>query len=215
MQTLYLIRHGETGFNRDGRVQGLTESKLSDLGRKQARLIGERLRSMEITAAVCSPLSRAIETCRIAFNGSNDFVTYDKLHEINLGEWEGRKAAGLKQSYPDEVALWYQKPSVLRIPGGETIKQFRGRISREMGRVREDFGDATVAVFIHGGVICAYLTKLLGMKLDDIWRFKIRNGSLTRVAFPGGKPRIDLLGDVSHLKGAEREVPASAPRMFP
>jgi broad specificity phosphatase PhoE len=215
MQKIYLIRHGETDFNRDGRVQGVTESTLSDLGKEQARLIGKRIRTLGIEAAVCSPLGRAVDTCRIAFNGSMDFVTYKDLHEIHLGDWEGRTAAELKLNYPAEVELWYRKPSELRIPGGETIRRFRNRISREMDRMRADFGDVTIAVFIHGGVICAYLTRLLGMKLDDIWRFKIRNGSMTRVAFPDGRPRIDLLGDVHHLDGAQREVPASSPRMFP
>lgn len=215
MQTIYLIRHGETDFNRDGRVQGLTESNLSDLGREQARLIGERLQDLDIEAAVTSPLSRAVDTCRIALNGSMEFVTYERLHEINLGMWEGRRAAELKQAYPEMVEMWYERPSELRIPGAETMRRFRNRVTREMDRVRGDFGDVTVAAFVHGGVICAYLTSLLGMKLDDIWRFRIRNGSITRVAFPNDRPRIDLLGDVSHLKDAQREVPASAPRLFP
>jgi alpha-ribazole phosphatase len=84
-----------------------------------------------------------------------------------------------------------------------------------MTDIRAAHPDATVAVFAHGGVICAYLTYLLGMRLDDIWRFKIRNCSLTRVLFPMHKPRVDLLGDVHHLEGAMREIPPRAFRLFP
>jgi broad specificity phosphatase PhoE len=113
------------------------------------------------------------------------------------------------------VALWFDRPSELRIEGAETIRAFRRRVSGAMTRVRGEFDDETIAVFAHGGMICVWLTRLLGMKLDDIWRFKIRNGSFTRVVFPGGKPRVDLLGDVHHLDGAEREVPPGVPRLFP
>jgi broad specificity phosphatase PhoE len=72
-----------------------------------------------------------------------------------------------------------------------------------------------VAVVTHGGVICAYLTSLLGMKLDDLWQFKIRNGSVTRVLFPQGRARVDLLGDIHHLDGAFREIPNRPFRLFP
>ena len=65
MQVIYLIRHGETVFNRDGRVQGHTESDLSELGREQARRVGDRIRGVEFDAVFTSPLRRAEETCSI------------------------------------------------------------------------------------------------------------------------------------------------------
>jgi broad specificity phosphatase PhoE len=67
----------------------------------------------------------------------------------------------------------------------------------------------------HAGVICAYLTSVLGMSLDDLWSFKIRNASVTRVLFPQGKARIDLLGDIHHLAGVVREAPDRPFRLFP
>jgi len=214
MQTIYLIRHGETGHNREGRVQGFTESELSDLGREQARRLSVRLRHAGIHAAVSSPLARAVDTARIALDGTVPFEIREGLREINLGAWEGRVAGEIRASYPKDVKLWFDKPSRVRIEGAETIGQFRRRVTRTMNEVREAYGDQTIAVFVHGGVICSYLTSLLGMRLDDIWRFKIRNGSLTRVTFPKNKPRIDLLGDVHHLGDAVSEFPPNMPRML-
>lgn len=214
MQTVYLIRHGETDYNREGRVQGFTESALSELGREQARRLGERLRQAGIDVAVSSPLARAVDTARIALDGGVELETHAGLREINLGIWEGRVAGEIRASYPDEVKLWFDRPSKLRIDGAETIGQFRRRITRTMNAIRKSHGDQTIAAFVHGGVICSYLTSLLGMRLDDIWRFKIRNGSLTRVTFPMNKPRIDMLGDVHHLGDAVSEFPPNMPRLL-
>lgn len=215
MQIVYLIRHAETEFNREGRVQGFSESTLSRLGSEQASRLQERLRDLDIHVALSSPAGRAVETARIALDKSIPFTTREGIREMNLGVWEGRIAAEIRKAYPDDVKLWFERPSQIRIEGGETVRQFRRRVVRTMNAIREDYGDRTIAVVTHGGVICAYLTSLLGMRLDDIWRFKIRNGSITRVLFPTDKPRIDLLGDVHHLDGALREIPPTAPRMFP
>jgi 2,3-bisphosphoglycerate-dependent phosphoglycerate mutase len=85
----------------------------------------------------------------------------------------------------------------------------------EMQRIRKAHASGEIAVVTHGGVICAYLTAVLGMKLDDLWRFKIRNASVTRVLFPQGRARVDLLGDIHHLRGVVREVPDRPFRLFP
>jgi len=215
MQVVYLIRHGETDFNRDGRIQGYTESSLSELGREQARRLGERLRGLGIERAFTSPLRRAVDTCRIALEGAVEWEAREGLREIHLGVWEGQQAATLRERYPEQVRLWFARPGAVRIDGAETIRAFRARVVRTMNDVRAANADGVLAVFAHGGVICAYLTSLLGMKLDDIWRFKIRNASLTRVLFPDGRPRIDLLGDIGHLDGAVREQIEPAFRLFP
>jgi len=202
MQTLLLIRHGESEWNRQGRVQGFQDSELSDLGREQARRLAGRLAGEHIDHAVASSSSRALETCRIAL-GAEPQVS-DLLREINLGVWEGQESSRLKELYPETMALWFTAPSRVRIEGGETLRSFRRRVSREMERIRAEHPEQTVAVFTHGGVICTYLTYLLGLKLDDMWRFKIRNCSLTKVIFPRGRARLELLGDVSHLDGLLR-----------
>jgi broad specificity phosphatase PhoE len=214
MQVLYLIRHAETGYNRDGRVQGHTETNLSRLGIEQARRIGRRLDYIEFVAAYASPAKRTMRTARLAFE-KIDIEAREGLREIRLGEWEGKKAHVLRKRYPLEVERWFHSPSVVRIPGGETVGQFRRRVMSEMNRIRKAHPSGEIAVVTHAGVICAYLTSLLGMSLDDLWSFKIRNASVTRVLFPQGKARIDLLGDIHHLEGVFREMPNRPFRLFP
>lgn len=214
MQVIYLIRHAETGFNRDGRVQGHSESNLSPLGVKQARRVGRRLGYVEFVAAYASPSTRTMDTARFAL-GKLDIVPREGLREIRLGDWEGQKADELRKRYPREVERWFHSPMAVRIPGAETVGQFRRRVVREMNRIRKEHPCGEIAVVTHAGVICAYLTSVLGMSLDDLWSFKIRNASVTRVLFPQGKARIDLLGDIHHLEGVFREVPNRPFRLFP
>jgi broad specificity phosphatase PhoE len=215
MQVLYLIRHAETGFNRHGRVQGHTESTLSRLGVRQARRIHSRLDHVDFVAAYSSSAKRALQTARVVFDGGVEIQPREGLREINLGSWEGMKASVLRRRYPREVHRWFHRPSAVRIPGAETVGQFRRRVVREMDAIRRHHQAGEIAVVTHGGVICVYLTALLGMKLDDLWRFKIRNASVTRVLFPQGRARIDLLGDIHHLDGAFRESPQRSFRLFP
>jgi broad specificity phosphatase PhoE len=108
--------------------------------------------------------------------------------------------------------MWFRTPSKVRIKGAETLRAFRTRVTKEMDHVRSQHPDAGLVVFTHGGVICTYLTSLLGLKLDDLWRFKIRNGSITRLMFPMNEPRIEVLNDVSHLNGAVRYAPNTPPQ---
>jgi len=214
MQVLYLIRHAETGYNRDGRVQGHTDSSLSRLGIEQARRVGRRLSYVEFVAAYSSPSRRTLRTAKLAFAGTG-IETREGLREIRLGRWEGVKSEELRRRYPREVERWFHSPSMVRIPGAETVGQFRRRVIAEMNRIRKAHPSGEIAVVTHAGVICAYLTSLLGMSLDDLWSFKIRNASVTRVLFPQGKARVDLLGDIHHLEGVFREAPDRPFRLFP
>ncbi len=215
MLVLYLIRHAETGFNRVGRLQGHSESTLSRLGRTQARRVGERLDYVRFVAAYSSPSRRTLQTARLAFGKRVEVASRDGLREINLGAWEGQRATTLRKRYPEQVRLWFHRPSAVRIEGAETVATFRRRVVREMDGIRKAHPAGEIAVVTHGGVICAYLTALLGMKIDDLWQFKIRNGSVTRILFPQGRARIDLLGDIHHLNGAVREMPKRPFRLFP
>lgn len=212
MQKLYLVRHGESEWNREGRIQGDLDSELSELGRAQARRVGVELAREPVHRVAASTAVRALDTCRIALDEFADTVPCEEtalLREINLGAWEGMTAVDLKKRSPDQVELWFQRPSRVRIEGGETMRAFRLRIMREMTRLRTGYGDGTMVVFTHGGVICTFLTGLLGMKLDDMWRFKIHNGSITKIIFPQGRPRIELLGGVHHLDGVMRSTDQS------
>jgi broad specificity phosphatase PhoE len=212
MQRLLLIRHGESEWNRDGRIQGFRDCDLSDLGREQAERLRERLDLEKLEAVYSSTSTRAADTARIALGHRFEVTALPNLREINLGEWEGVNAAELKRRLPVETEMWFRTPSKVHIKGGETLRVFRKRITREIDRIRGEHDAKGIAIVCHGGVICTYLTSLLGLKLDDLWRFKIRNASITKIIFPMNEPRIEVLNDVSHLNGAVRYAPNTPPQ---
>lgn len=212
MQRMLLIRHGESKWNREGIIQGFRDCDLSDLGREQAARLRERLDLEHFDAAYSSTATRAWQTAEVAVSHRMRVEAIAELREINLGEWEGQKAADLKRRLPEQTDLWFHEPSKVRIAGAETLLAFRRRVTRAMDAIRSRHSQGGVLVFAHGGVICTYLTSLLGLKLDDMWRFKIRNGSITKVIFPMNRPRIEVLNDVSHLNGAVRYAPNTPPQ---
>lgn len=212
MQRLLLIRHAESEWNRDGIIQGVQDCDLSELGKEQAERLRKRLDLEKIDAAYSSTATRSIETARIAVGHRFTVETSTDLREINLGVWEGNKASELKERYPEETEKWFLAPSRVRIEGAESLRRFRRRVTQAIDKIREANPDRGIVVFTHGGVVCTYLTSLLGLRLDDLWRFKIRNASITRVIFPMERPRIDVLNDIGHLDGAIRYAPNTPPQ---
>jgi broad specificity phosphatase PhoE len=212
MQRLLLIRHGESEWNRDGIIQGFRDCDLSDLGREQAERLKGRLNQEKIDVAYSSTATRAFDTAQAALGHRFDVHPRPDLREINLGEWEGVSAAELKRREPAETELWFRAPSKVRIKGAETLRAFRTRVTTAIDDIRHTHHDESIVIVAHGGVICTYLTRLLGLKLDDLWRFKIRNASITRIIFPMNEPRIEALNDASHLDGAVRHAPNAPPR---
>ena len=211
MQRLILIRHGESEYNREGRIQGFLDCDLSELGREQAGLLRARLDKEKFDAGFTSTATRAVQTADLALAHRLDIAPREGLREINLGVWEGEIAEDLKRRFPRETDQWFKQPSQLRIDGAERLAAFRRRVTAEINRIRAECPDHGIVIFTHGGAICTYLTSLLGLKLDDLWRFKIRNCSITKVVFPMNKPRIEVLNDISHLHGAIRYAPNTPP----
>ena len=101
---LFLVRHGETDWNREGRFQGQQDTPLNDRGRGQARGVAERLRGHRFDAVVSSPLSRALDTARAiqtAAGRTDPVILEEGITEIHHGDWEGRLASEVRSLWPD------------------------------------------------------------------------------------------------------------------
>jgi len=200
LRRIHLVRHGESVWNAVRRVQGNHgEVPLSELGRAQAALLGGRLRAMEFSRVFCSSTERAAETARIALGGDSPIEFLDDLREISFGDWEGLLVSEVQERYPGKLELWFRSPSKVVIRGAEPFGEFHERAVRTVDGLIESTG-GDILIVSHGGVICAWLTHILGMSPDDIWSFSLPNTSLTTVMIDF-RPRLRLLGDVSHLDG--------------
>ncbi len=141
---LWLVRHGETEWSATGRHTGRTDVPLNDAGRRRAEALGLRLAKKPFTAVFTSPLTRAVETCRLA--GYGDVATYtDDLMEWDYGSYEGRTTVDIRAEVPGWT-LWNGGA-----PQGETVDQVAQRTRRVIAAAALVGGD--VALFAHGHVL--------------------------------------------------------------
>jgi broad specificity phosphatase PhoE len=151
--TLLLVRHGETDWNADGRLQGQTDRPLSDFGRRQARKLADELADEELEAIYASDLARARETAEIAGERLGLPVVLDPdLREKDWGTWEG-----LTTVERDRVEFV-----------GESTEEHRERILRALRRIAERHPTGRVLVVTHGGSIRRVQTAALGMGLPVV-----------------------------------------------
>jgi broad specificity phosphatase PhoE len=151
---MWLVRHGETEWARLGRHTGRTDIPLTELGREQATSVAARLAGRPFALVLSSPLSRALDTARLA--GFADQVqTDDDLLEWDYGADEGRTTPEIRVDRPS-WSIWDDGPDA-----GETIDEVAARADRVVGVAREQPGD--VLVFAHGHVLRVLAARWLGL----------------------------------------------------
>ena len=169
MTTLLLVRHGETDWNAEGRLQGHTDRPLNERGRRQAAKLAEELAEQEIAALYSSDLARARQTAEIVAGRLGlPVVVYADLREKNWGTWEGLTAAERER-----VAF-----------EGETTEEHRERTLRAVRRIADRHPGRRVAVVTHGGSLRRVQAAVLGMALPVV-----DNCAIWAVAYEGGSFR--------------------------
>ncbi|OGG57171.1 MAG: hypothetical protein A3F84_04240 [Candidatus Handelsmanbacteria bacterium RIFCSPLOWO2_12_FULL_64_10] len=197
-----LIRHGETDWNREARIQGQMDVPLNEVGRAQARRLADRLRGEGIEAAYSSDLIRVYETAEVALAGSRLPIhrTAD-LREVSFGAWQGKRWADVEGEFPQEVLHYRQHYGHYAPPGGESLMALRRRSVAAFHRIIGDHRGQTVALFSHGGPCRAILAEVLGLDVTKARRFGMGNASVHVVEVDGDEAQIVLLNDTGHLKG--------------
>ncbi|HEV7742667.1 MAG TPA: histidine phosphatase family protein [Pseudolysinimonas sp.] len=147
---LYLVRHGETDWNQQRRIQGLTDIPLNDTGREQARATGRLLARRRWDAVFSSPLRRALETAEIIAEelGLPAPATVDALVERNYGDAEGMNFLDIERKYPDRGS----------VPGQESREEVVARVLPALHELAAAHPDQRLVVVSHGGAIRAVLT---------------------------------------------------------
>ena len=207
MASWYLVRHGETEWNRTGRMQGHLGVPLSAEGRRQATLLGERLRSVEFSAVYCSDLPRAAETARIIGAGRNLAITPDSdLREFSYGEWEGLTLEEVETRYPGALAERIEAGGNLGFtaPGGEGAIDALQRVRRFSTRASASLdARGNVLVVAHGGSLRALVVCLLDLADTDFWKFRVDNTAVAVVSDHDGSRVLESWNDTSHLANAD------------
>ena len=197
---LLMVRHGESTWNRERRIQGQLDPPLTDRGRMQAREIADRLSGHDVVAMYCSDLRRAQQTARpIAESVGVEPVTMVDLREIGLGEWEGRTGDELAAGYPALWDEWTRRPSWDLVPGGEGQSAFERRVQRALDALFDAHPEGDVLCVTHGGVVQVALSLIVGRSVDGVFPFLIENCSLSVLQRTLRGPVITAVNDTCHL----------------
>lgn len=195
----FILRHGETPWNVQGRFQGRNDIPLNDKGQGQARAASRALQEIPFDAFWASPLSRALDTARaVAGPHAGEIRTHEGLLEISHGLWEGLLACEVEERWPGVLERWHRAPHTVTMPEGETLLDVQARALRAVDSMRRAGGE-TVLMAAHDAVIKVLLCAWMEMPLHCFWRFQIGNGSLTIVEDSPTGLRMSLMGDTCHL----------------
>lgn len=164
---LYLIRHGRTAFNKEGRFQGQIDIPLDETGEQQAHAIAITLQNCGITRIFASDLTRARSTAQALATATGLQVTLDEgLREISVGEWEGFTRDEIEQKWPGLLAKWKSGVEV-RPPGGESRLESSQRVYDSVHRLLDTCDDTdVVAMVAHGAVIRGATELMMGLSSE-------------------------------------------------
>ncbi len=201
---LFLIRHGQTIWNHEGRYQGNTDIDLNDRGIKQAELARDYLKAVDFSNIYSSNLKRAADTANI-IKGDRDkeIIKCEDLREIGFGKWEGLKFEEINIKYRKDYQGWIDDPFNNGPTEGEKFDALTKRVKRCIDKIiKDNDSDITksVAVVTHGGVIVSLIVHYLKIP-PDRWRSVIqRQGAINVIVINDGFPYIAQINFTGHLK---------------
>jgi probable phosphoglycerate mutase len=205
MTRLVLIRHGETAWNAERRLQGHLDIPLNAEGERQAKAMARALAEEDFDLIVSSDLARASATAAalVEATGRGRALVLDPaLRERAYGAFEGLLYADIERRYPEEFAAWQRREVDAVMPHGERFAEsFHQFYDRCVGAILKAAAQGRhVAIVAHGGVLeCAYRAAL-GISLETPRTFAVKNASINRFSVEDGKLVLTSWGDVAHLE---------------
>jgi probable phosphoglycerate mutase len=218
MITLLVIRHGETAWNAERRLQGHVDIPLNAAGMQQARAVAMALNNEAVDTILCSDLQRAIQTATAIADQKNLVIHADPAwRERSFGGFEGELINTLEQRFPVEYAAWraYEVDSTFPANAdgtftGESIRQFHTRIETALLELCRQYANKKIAVIAHGGILECLYRIANQLPLNAPRQVTMLNASLNRFELSANQNQVSLKliqwGDVSHLDVALDEL---------
>jgi len=195
---LILIRHGETLWNKNKRVQGTSDIDLSEAGIEQARKLAVSLEHEPIGTIYTSPLIRARRTAEMINRFHQSPVEiFEELMEMSMGDFEGLSFEDLMARESDFLRRWIADPASVRMPNGETLNELQMRAWSRIEKII--LRDENALVVSHNFTIAAILCRLRNISLTEFRSTCVGNASKTTILIQGGEVRIAAMDDRSHL----------------
>jgi len=198
------VRHGETSWNADARIQGQRDIGLNDTGRWQAQRVGQALAEEAITAVYSRDLERAHATAQsISEVKGIPVIPHEGLRERSFGMFEGKTFDEIHQAWPEHAQNWRKRIPEWQPPeGGESLLQLRERVTRTLEQLAARHPGEQIVVVAHGGVLDALYRVATGQEVNSPRTWELPNGAINRLLWtPQG---FTLVGwsDTQHLDHA-------------
>lgn len=182
MLELILVRHGETDSNKRGTYLGWTDVELNSNGIRQACAIRDRLKPVKVDAIYSSPFKRTVKTAEIINeNYGLEIIISDNLKERNFGIWDDLTFEEISSKYPAECRKWFEDWINFRMKNGESAKDTYDRVVAFVEEIINSKKEGRCLIVTHLGTIRFMLSYLMGMKIEDSWKFRVDNCSITKV----------------------------------
>ena len=197
---LILIRHGETYWNEERRIQGGdSDIELNNTGLNQAKKLAAFLKNEPITAILSSPLQRATTTAEaIASHHQLSVKVKQGLRELRVGELEGMSVSNLSTTFSQFLMQLWQGKGSTKLPNGESLAELQQRAWKAVESLLAQHKDGTVAVVSHYFVTLAIIFKALDLPLDYFTKFKVDPGGVSIIEIQDYGPRLVVFNDTSY-----------------
>lgn len=193
MSTIYLVRHGRTALNAEGRFRGRQDVPLDSIGRKEAVAAGDALAGVGLAAVNTSPLSRARETAdAIANRGGTEVTVMPALIDLDYGEWQELTEAEARERHPHEYEIFRTEPLVAAAPAGESLAALERRVLRCLKQIATRHPTEPVAAITHEVPLRAVTAAARGTA-GHFWDEDVPTGTILALTISShGQWSIDL-----------------------
>jgi broad specificity phosphatase PhoE len=203
MTEIILTRHGHVDWIAPERFRGRADLSLTDLGVRQAQATGRRIAAIWRVAAVyTSPMRRCVRTGQIIAEPFGlDVEPTDGLNDIDYGEWQGMMPDEARESWPDEIELWYRRPDLARIPDGESLQEVLARAARSLRAIIDRHPGDTVVLVGHDSVNRVILLHALDLALSRYWHLSQAPCAINQIDAARDGFSVRSVNETWHLQG--------------
>ena len=206
MTFIYLVRHGQTAWNKEEVFRGRTDVPLDVTGRKQAELVGQYFKGMEIHAVYSSPLARARETAEAIARFQNLKVEpLEAMIDMSFGNWEGHAHQEIREIDGRTYRQWVESPHLARLPGGESLDEVRARSMTALEELVRNHPGKSLVLVSHRVICKVLICAILGLDNSHFWHITQDTTAINLIQYRNGKYILSLMNETCHLKALKEK----------
>jgi broad specificity phosphatase PhoE len=207
---IYLVRHGQTEWNRIHRFQGRSDVPLNTEGQRQVRETATAWKEVPFAAIYTSPLSRAIATAEAirSYHPTVPLIKEEGFIEMELADFDGMESKRWATDYADFMKAWGKNPGGVRMPGpgGECLEEVQARAMDTLNRICRPYPpDTTIVICSHNFVVLSILCRAKGISLDKFRELRQDTAAFSVIRRQGDQYSVELINEQSHLKKPDRD----------